>query len=159
MFLHRWKMSLNQDVSRCRLFFLPFYQLLFSFLFHVHIEFLYFYFFCLFTLIWRLKVLVSLVDLYLISEKSIWKNQVRRTGFLVYFELDFYCLCSLQKSISKLIFGGQNSSLSNLIFTTWYFKNQVQINRGFGLCRHRKLEKLLSNFKTIYLVKQVSSHS
>ena len=46
------------------------------------------------------------VDLYLISGKSIWKNQVRRTGFLVYFELDFYCLCSLQKSISKLIFGG-----------------------------------------------------
>ena len=24
------------------------------------------------------------VDLYLISEKSIWKNQVRQTGFLVY---------------------------------------------------------------------------
>ena len=46
------------------------------------------------------------VDLYLISEKSIWKNQVRRTGFLVYFQLDFYCLYSLQKSISKLIFGG-----------------------------------------------------
>ena len=46
------------------------------------------------------------VDLYLISEKSIWKNQVRQTGFLVYFELDFYCLCSLQKSISKLIFAG-----------------------------------------------------
>ena len=99
MFLHRWKMSLNQDVSRCRLFFLPFYQLLFSFLFHVHIEFLYFYFFCLFTLIWRLKVLVSLVDLYLISEKSIWKNQVRRTGFLVYFELDFYCLAKINFQI------------------------------------------------------------
>ena len=29
------------------------------------------------------------VDLYLISEKSIWKNQVRQTGFLVYFKLDF----------------------------------------------------------------------
>jgi len=35
------------------------------------------------------------VDLYLISEKSSWKNQVRRTGFLVYFELDFYCLCTV----------------------------------------------------------------
>ena len=45
-------------------------------------------------------------DLYLISEKSIWKNHVQRTGFLVYFELDFYFLCSLQKSISKLIFAG-----------------------------------------------------
>ena len=46
------------------------------------------------------------VDLYLISQKSIWRNQVRQTGFLVYFKLDFYCLCSLQKSISKLIFAG-----------------------------------------------------
>ena len=46
------------------------------------------------------------VDLYLISEKSIWKNPLWRTGFLVYSELDFYCLCSLQKSISKLIFAG-----------------------------------------------------
>ena len=63
--------------------------------------------------------------------KIIWKNQVRQTGFLVYFELDFYCLCSLQKSSSKLIFAGQKSSLSNLIFTTWFFKNQVQINRWF----------------------------
>jgi hypothetical protein len=44
------------------------------------------------------------VDLYLISEKSIWKNQVRQTGFLAYFELNFCSLCSLQKSISKLIF-------------------------------------------------------
>ena len=29
------------------------------------------------------------VDLYLIFEKSSWKNQVRQIGFLVYFELDF----------------------------------------------------------------------
>ena len=68
------------------------------------------------------------VDLYLIFEKSIWKNQVRRIGFFVYFELDFYSLCSLQKSIWKLIFAGQKSSLSNLIFPTWFFKNQLQIN-------------------------------
>ena len=40
---------------------------------------------------------ISPDDLYLISEKSIWKNQVRQTGFLVYFALNFYCLCSLQK--------------------------------------------------------------
>ena len=39
-------------------------------------------------------------DLYLISEKSVQKNQVRQNGFLVYFELD---LSSLQKSISELI--------------------------------------------------------
>ena len=47
-----------------------------------------------------------LVDLYLISEKSIWKNPVLQTGFLVYFELNFYCLCSLQESISKFVFEG-----------------------------------------------------
>ena len=72
------------------------------------------------------------VDLYLISEKSIWKNQVWRTGFLVDFELDFYCLCSLQKSISKLIFAGWKLGSSNLSFRTWCFKIQVQIDRGCG---------------------------
>ena len=45
------------------------------------------------------------VDLYLIAEKSIRKNQVQQTAFLVYFKLDLYCLCSLQKSSSmNLIF-------------------------------------------------------
>ena len=52
----------------------------------------------------QLRQAKSPVDLYLIFEKSIWKNQVRRTGFLIYFELDFYCLCSLKKSISKIDF-------------------------------------------------------
>ena len=42
------------------------------------------------------------VDLYLISEKSIWKNQVQRIRFLVHFKLDLYCLCSLQKSIGDM---------------------------------------------------------
>ena len=44
------------------------------------------------------------ITINLIIEKSSWKNQVWRTGFLVYFKLDFYCRCNLQKSISKLIF-------------------------------------------------------
>ena len=57
------------------------------------------------------------IHLYLIFEKSNWKNQVRKTGVLIYFELDFYCLCSQQKSISKLI------------FQTW-FKNQLQMDRA-----------------------------
>ena len=82
------------------------------------------------------------VDLHLISEKSIWKNQVRQTGFLLYFELDFCCLCSLQKTILKLIFVGYTGSKNqvrnslNLHFvaldflSTWFFRNQVQINRG-----------------------------
>ena len=34
-------------------------------------------------------------------EISSLKNQVRRTRFFVYFDLDFYCLCSLQKSSLK----------------------------------------------------------
>ena len=45
------------------------------------------------------------------------KNQVRRTGFLVYFKLDFYCLCSLQKSISKLILQAKNP-----VRRTWLFQ-------------------------------------
>ena len=44
------------------------------------------------------------VDLYYIFEKSSWENQVPQTEFLVYLGLIFYCLCSLQKSISKLFF-------------------------------------------------------
>ena len=35
-----------------------------------------------------------------------------RTGFFVYFELNFYCLCSLQKSILKLIFADYTGSWS-----------------------------------------------
>ena len=42
----------------------------------------------------------------LIFQKSSRKNLVPRTGSLVHFELDFYCLCSLKKSILKLIFAG-----------------------------------------------------
>ena len=45
------------------------------------------------------------VQMYLIFEKSRWKNQVRQTGFLVYFKL-----CILQKSILKLIFEGYTGS-------------------------------------------------
>ena len=69
------------------------------------------------------------VDLYLISEKSIWKNQVRRTGFLVYFKLDFYWLCSLQKSILKLIFGGQRSSRR-----TWFLQLDFSSTDQQGEC-------------------------
>ena len=35
--------------------------------------------------------------------KSSWKNHVRWTGFLVYFELGFYCLCFVQKAKIFLI--------------------------------------------------------
>ena len=56
-------------------------------------------------------------------EISCLKNLVRRTGFFVYFKLDFYCLHSLQKSSSKQ---KKTSSVSNQIFRTRYFKNQAQ---------------------------------
>ena len=57
-----------------------------------------------------------------------WKNPIWQTGFLVYFELDFYRLRSLEKSILKLIFAGQKSNFSNLIFQTWFFKNQAPMD-------------------------------
>ena len=41
------------------------------------------------------------VYLHLIFEKSSLKIRVWWTGFFVYFELDFYCLCSLQNSSVK----------------------------------------------------------
>ena len=41
------------------------------------------------------------IHLHLIFEISSLKNQVWQTWCFVYFKLDFYCLCSLQKSSSK----------------------------------------------------------
>ena len=49
------------------------------------------------------------VDLYMDFEKSSWKNQVRQTWFLVYFELDFFRnWFFVELDFSNLIF--QNSS-------------------------------------------------
>ena len=52
----------------------------------------------------------------LLSVRSIWKNQVQQTGFLVYFELDFYCLCSLQIDFCRLKLQLVELDFSNLIF-------------------------------------------
>ena len=38
------------------------------------------------------------------QEPNFGKIKFDELGFLVQFKLDFYCLCSLQKSISNLIF-------------------------------------------------------
>ena len=38
------------------------------------------------------------IYLHLILEISSLKNLVLRTGFFVHFKVDFYCMCSLQKS-------------------------------------------------------------
>ena len=48
------------------------------------------------------------IDLYLISEKSIWKNQNRRTGFLVYFELDFYARVACKSQFQNLFLQTKN---------------------------------------------------
>ena len=53
-------------------------------------------------------------DLHLIFEKSRLKNQGGLTWFFVYFEIDFYCLCSLQNSSLK--------STENQVHPTWFFK-------------------------------------
>ena len=43
------------------------------------------------------------IDLHLIFEKLSLRNQVERTAFLVYFELDFYCLCSRVTLILEIL--------------------------------------------------------
>ena len=61
----------------------------------------------------------------------------KQTWFFVEFELDFYFLCSLQKSILK---SNWFFNFLNLIFQNWtkkssdnrYFKNQVEIDRGIA---------------------------
>ena len=60
--------------------------------------------------------------LHLVSKKSIWKNRVWRTEFLVYFEVDFYCMCSLQKSITKIDFCRLKIQFVELDFYSWFFK-------------------------------------
>ena len=54
------------------------------------------------------------VHLFLVFEISSLKNQVSWTRFLVYFKLDFYCRCCLQKSSSKLA--------KNPVCRTWFCK-------------------------------------
>ena len=64
------------------------------------------------------------VYLCLIFEMSIWefttnskkKSSSKQTRFFVEFELDFYCLCSLQKSISK---SNWFFNFLNSIFRNW----------------------------------------
>ena len=69
------------------------------------------------------------IHLRLIFEISNLKNLVRQTRFFVYFQLDFYCLCSLQKSSSK-------QKKKNPVHRTRFFKlsrylkNQVEMDRA-----------------------------
>ena len=67
------------------------------------------------------------VDLYLIFEKSIWKNPVRRTGFLVYFNWIFTACVAYKNQFQNCFL-----QVKNPVCWTWFFKNQVHINRGWG---------------------------
>ena len=70
------------------------------------------------------------VDLYLSFEKSSWKNQVRWTGFLAFknqFRNWFFQTTQAVKIKFKI---DEKSSLSNWIFPNWFFRHQVEINRG-----------------------------
>ena len=67
------------------------------------------------------------IHLHLIFEISTFKNQVRQTGSFVYLELDFYCLCNLQKfSLEKT----KNPVCQTKFFELRYFKNQVEMERA-----------------------------
>ena len=75
------------------------------------------------------------VDLYLIFEKSSCKNPVRQTGFLAC--INKFWNWFLQATQAVKI----KSSLLNLNFQNWFFRNQVQINKGctsvFIIPRHK----------------------
>ena len=71
------------------------------------------------------------VDLYLISEKINLENQVQQTGFLVYFELDFYCLCSLQKINLEIDFCMLKIQFVELDFSTLIFQNSSRDQQRF----------------------------
>ena len=83
-------------------------------------------------------------DVYLISEKSILKNQVRRNVLQnFYFKLDFYCLHSLQKSILKFM-----KTIYLILFQLSFW-----VNNGQGECfEYQKLFKILimSRFYGMY---------
>ena len=77
----------------------------------------------------------SVLKYYLIYEKSIWKNQVRRTRFLVYFELDFYC----KNQFQNWFFHAKNP-----VCRTWFLQINRGIGEGFLYCYKRKIYPFLS---------------
>ena len=66
------------------------------------------------------------------SKKSVWKNQVRPTGFLVYFELDFYCLCRLKKINFEIDFCKLKLQFIQLDFSKLIFQNSGKNQQGFN---------------------------
>ena len=59
---------------------------------------------------------ISSVTWFFFNFKLKKKSILKQTRFFVEFELDFYCLCSLQKSISK---SNWFFDFLNLIFRNW----------------------------------------
>jgi len=87
-------------------------------------------------------------------EKWISKNGFRRTPLMVYFKLDFYCLCSLQKSSADQqggnleYFAGimnfvytiiRNSKVFWANFSTSLFLNDKFLNMPFSYSNYSKI--------------------
>ena len=69
---------------------------------------------------------LSLYPSVLYFEKSSWK--VRQTGFLVYFELDIYCLSCV--ACKNQVRNRQKIKFKNQFREIEILKNQVQIDKG-----------------------------
>ena len=70
------------------------------------------------------------IHLYLLCEISSLKNPVRRTGVFVYFELDFYCLCSLQKSLQSFFIFFPSNFFQKLISIPYVYSGLQNTARG-----------------------------
>ena len=70
------------------------------------------------------------VDLHLKFEKSSLKNPVQRTGLLALKNQLRNRFLQTTQAVKIQFEVDLKSSLSKLIFPTWFFKIQVQINRG-----------------------------
>ena len=88
----------------------------------------------------------------LFLKNQVGKIKVDQLDFLVYFKLDFNCLCSLQKSILKLIFTGEKSSLWKLSFQLDFSKFKYRSTGGNrGPTRSLCTSVLESKSLTIFL--------
>ena len=77
----------------------------------------------------RRGLATSPIHLYLIFEKSSLKNQVRRTGFLICKNQFRNWFLKATQAVKIQFEIGLKSSSCELIFPTWFLKNQVQMKR------------------------------
>ena len=73
-------------------------------------------------------------SVHLISEKSIWKNQVRWTVFLVYFELNFYCTACVvcKKQLSNWFLQAKKPVRRTWVFQFDFSKFKYRSTRGMS---------------------------